>query len=426
MTQPLIEHSTCRVCGFSNLSPVFSLGDLYVSDFLAPGEENMARKHPLELVLCNKKDGGCGLLQLKHTVAPETLYRNYWYRSGMNKTMVEELHGIAKKAESLVALEPGDYVLDIAANDGTLLRGYSTTGANLTGYEPAKNLGKYNSVGTKHIFPEFFDAALWKKEFGEQKAKIVTAIAMFYDLEEPNEFVSGVASILDPEGIFIVQMMSLPLMLSQNAFDNICHEHIEYYSLLAMENLLARHNLEVFDAELNDINGGSFRLYMRHKGKGTKIKAGEDAAKRVAALREHEEELGLNDQPVYDKFAARVEEIKKETYDFIAAEVKAGKKVYVYGASTKGNTLLQYFGLDNTLIAGAAERNPDKWGKKTVGTNIPIMSEEDVRAAKPDYLLLLPWHFLKEFKEREGAYLEAGGTFIVPLPNFEIIDKSSV
>ncbi|MFH1246484.1 MAG: class I SAM-dependent methyltransferase [Candidatus Liptonbacteria bacterium] len=422
-TQQCITRSTCRVCGASNLTPIWSLGELYVSDFLGPGEESAARKFPLELMLCNAKNGGCGLLQLKHTVSAETLYRNYWYRSGMNKTMTDELQGIARTAESLVNLEPGDFVMDIAANDGTLLRGYTTSGINLTGYEPAKNLAQYNPVSTRRIFQDFFDAEPWKKEFGDQKAKIITAIAMFYDLEDPNKFVSDVAELLDPEGIFIVQMMSLPLMLKQNAFDNICHEHLEYYSLLAMENLLRRHNLEVFDVALNDINGGSFRLYMRHARKGKTVKVPPEAEGRVKALREHEAELGLNDQPVYDKFAAEVEKMKEQAQDFIKKEVTGGKKVYVYGASTKGNTLLQYYGLDNKLITAAAERNPDKWGKKTVGTMIPIISEDQARKEKPDYFLVLPWHFIKEFKERERDYLQGGGKFIIPLPQFGIVDQ---
>lgn len=206
-------------------------------------------------------------------------------------------------------------------------------------------------------------------------------------------------------------------------FDNICHEHLEYYSLLSLENLLKRHNLEVFDVELNDINGGSFRIYIKHKSGGQLIKISEGARQRIDNLKENEEKLELNDKKTYEDFAERVEKIKKEVFNFIKGAVKNGKKVYVYGASTKGNTLLQYFNLDSFLIGAAAERNSTKWGRKTVGTNIPIISEEQARAEKPDYFLILPWHFLEEFKERESEYLKNGGKFIVPLPEFEIIDK---
>lgn len=415
--------SNCRVCGFEKLTPILSLGDLYISDFLEESEMNEAEKAPLDLVLCNENDGGCGLLQLKHTVSNEVMYRRYWYFSGTNKTMMQELYNIAAKIESLAPLKVGDYVMDIGANDGTLLRGYKFRGLNLTGFEPAKNLGKYNTVGTTKIINDFFNCEAWKKEFGEAKAKAITAIAMFYDLDDPNKFVADVAKCLDKEGVFIIQMAYLPSMLAQNMFDNICHEHLEYYSLLSLENLLKRHNLEVFDVELNDINGGSYRIYIKHKDGGQSIKVAAGAEKRMGDLREAEKKLELNNRKVYDEFAERVEKIKKEVFSFIKSEVEKGEKVYVYGASTKGNTLLQYFNLDNSLIKAAAERNSAKWGKKTVGTNIPIISEEQARSEKPDYFLILPWHFLKEFKEREAEYLKNGGKFIVPLPEFEIIDK---
>ncbi|MDP3015305.1 MAG: class I SAM-dependent methyltransferase [bacterium] len=414
--------NNCRACGFKKLTPIISLGDLYISDFLEESEKSEAEKVPLELVLCNERDGGCGLLQLKHTVSEEVMYRRYWYISGTNKTMTDELNGIAAKVESLIPFEPEDFVIDIGANDGTLLRGYKFPGLNRTGFEPAKNLEKYNSVGTKKIINDFFGYEAWQKEFGDTKAKATTAIAMFYDLDDPNKFVSDVVKCLHDDGVFIIQMAYLPSMLVKNMFDNICHEHLEYYSLLSLENLLKRHSLEVFDVELNDINGGSFRIYIRHAGRGKTIKISEGAQNRVEDLRKYETDLGLNDRKIYDDFVARVEEIKRKVSNFIKGEAEKGKKIYVYGASTKGNTLLQYFNLDYTIITAAAERNPAKWGKKTVGTNIPIISEEQARAEKPDYFLILPWHFLKEFKERESEYLKNGGKFIVPLPEFQIVD----
>lgn len=415
----------CRVCGSENLSPILSLGELHVSDFLGEEEQNLSEKAPLELVLCEELSGGCGLLQLKHTVPNETLYRNYWYRSGMNKTMTEELLGIARKVESLVELNPGDFVMDIGANDGTLLRGYSAPGINKIGFEPAKNLDKWNLEGTTKIIPEFFNYNDWEKEFGGAKAKAITAIAMFYDLEEPNDFIADIAKSLHDDGVFIIQMSYLPLMLSQNAFDNICHEHLEYYSLLSLENLLKRHNLEVFDVELNDVNGGSFRVYIRHKNKGKNIRIGEKAGKRIDYVRNQERKIGLYSRETYYEFVKRVLGIKEKVFNFIKEEVAKGKKIYVYGASTKGNTLLQFFNLDNSLITAAAERNQDKWGKKTVGTNVPIISEAQAREDKPDYFLVLPWHFMKEFRERESEYLKNGGKFIVPLPEFMIIEENS-
>ncbi|MCX6760662.1 MAG: class I SAM-dependent methyltransferase, partial [Candidatus Nealsonbacteria bacterium] len=263
---------------------------------------------------------------------------------------------------------------------------------------------------------DFFNYKSWHKKYDGKKAKIITAIAMFYDLDDPNGFVSSVAKCLDEKGVFVIQMSYLPLMLEQNAFDNICHEHIEYYSLESLNNLLKRHNLEAFDVELNDVNGGSFRIYIQHKGY-RKI------SDRVRKMEKKEKRLKLSSKKTYKSFINRILALKKKLYNFIKSENKKGKKVYAYGASTKGSVLLQFFNLDNKMIKAVADRNPDKWGKKMIGTSITIISEEQARKEKPDYFLILPWHFLKEFVQREKKYLKSGGKFIVPLPKFKIIGK---
>jgi hypothetical protein len=291
---------------------------------------------------------------------------------------------------------------------------------NLIGFDPAKNLLKFSSEGTTKIFCDFFNANKFKEAFPQEKAKIVTSIAMFYDLEDPNAFVADVAECLDKDGVWIIQMSYLPLMLEQTAFDNICHEHLEYYSLASLQNLLDRHGLQAFDIELNDVNGGSYRVYIKHKD-GQPANPLPDAEKRLAELKEKESRLALQDKKTYEEFAERVMALKERLSNFIKTETEKGKKVYAYGASTKGNTLLQFFNLDYHLIPAAVERNPDKYGKKTVGSMIPIISEAQARAEKPDYLLILPWHFLENFKKREAEFLRAGGKFIVPLPEFKII-----
>jgi NDP-4-keto-2,6-dideoxyhexose 3-C-methyltransferase len=414
---------TCRICGKGNLVPIISLGDLYVSDFLQEADEGRSFKAPLELVFCDLQKGGCGLLQLRHTVSHEVMYRNYWYRSGINQTMTNELNDIARTVEALVGLTGKDFVIDIGANDGTLLRGYSVNGLNRIGYEPANNLEQYNSVGTTKVFKDFFNAAAWKNEFSGKKAKAITAIAMFYDLEDPNAFVSDIADVLDEEGVFVVQQSYLPLMLETNEVGNICHEHLEYYSLLSMEGLMKRHDLEIFDVEVNDINGGSFRTYIRHRGKGASIRVVAGASERVQSMRSSEAKLALGTIVPYQDFVSRLGDIQKQCIVFLKEEVSKGKRIYGYGASTKGNTLLQYFGIGPDLIIAIADRNEDKWGKKTVGTDIPIVSEADARAAKPDYFFILPWHFLKEFREREKEFFARGGKFIVPMPHFAVIEN---
>lgn len=411
--------SSCRVCGRDNLAPILSLGEHYVTNFVESTDDETP-KVPLDLVLCDPRAGGCGLLQLKHTVPAELLYgEHYWYRSGINQTMRDELADIVAKSEQIAGLKTGDLALDIGCNDGTLLRAYKTPGLQLVGMDPASNLIPFAKEGTTKIINDFFHYSAFAKEFGDEKAKVITAIAMFYDLDDPNTFVSDVVKCLAPNGLFIIQQNYLVGMLEQIAFDNIVHEHLEYYSLFSLENILRRYDLEIFDVESRDINGGSFRTYIRHIGAAVPQSAG--GQERVAAMREKEKKLGLDDKKIYEGFAGRVKSIGDRLYSFVKAEAEKGKTIYVYGASTRGNTTLQFAKLDYNLIKAAAERNPDKWGKKTVGTLIPIISEEQARAEKPDYFLILPWHFLKEFKQREAEFLKSGGKFIVPLPEFRII-----
>lgn len=413
----------CRACGFEPLVPVLSLGNLYVSDFLDFGDEaGDDAKAPLELVLCNEKAGGCGLLQLKHTVSHEELYRNYWYRSGVNKTMTDELKDIVNEVESIVSLASGDFVIDIGSNDSTLLRFYKVPGLKMIGFEPARDLvEKYGLDGVTKVITEFFSFSAWQKEYGDVKAKVITVIAVFYDLDYPNAFVADMVRCLDENGLIVIQMLYLPSFLERNAFDGICHEHLEYYSISSLEKLLERHGLEVFDAEFRPINEGTLRFFIRRKGAGKSLKINPEAQERIERFRKSEQRMDLGDMDVYKNFVCNVNHIRDEVRTFIHNELEKGKKIYGYGASTKGNTLLQYFGFDSTHISAIADRNPDKWGKKTVGTGIPIISEEEMRKEQPDYLLVLPWHFLEEFKEREREYLERGGKFIVPLPRFEVI-----
>lgn len=417
----MIVRSTCRVCD-SALESILDLGEHYVSDFPIPGKSDGIRA-PLHLVLCRR----CRLLQLKHTVPAENMYRNYWYRSGTNQTMRAALADIAHKAETLTHLQSGDSVLDIGCNDGTLLASYRTGGIYRIGCDPAENMAQFSRSSAEKIKVDFFSADLFHgdNDLAERRPKIVTSIAMFYDLERPGKFVSDIKAVMHLDGLWIIQMSYLPLMLKTNEFGNICHEHLEYYSLQSLEYLLNLHGFEVVDVELNNINGGSLRAYIRNRGADLEAFGDETyrafAVERVQALRESEIKLGLNDKAIYDEFAMRVERIRSDVVGFVTEQKRQGKIIYVYGASTKGNTVLQYFGLDHTLITAASERNADKWGRHTVGTHIPIVSEADARTTRPDYFLVLPWHFLEEFMTREHEYLISGGRFVVPFPYFTLI-----
>ncbi|CUR50905.1 Putative methyltransferase [Nitrosotalea devaniterrae] len=412
----LLIRNNCRVCNGNNLEPVISLGTQCISNFI--DNKSKILVSPLEVVLCNKERGGCGLLQLKDTVSRELLYRNYWYKSGMNQTMTDALTEITSSIKKLIKFESGDIVVDIGSNDGTLLQCYNIKDVQLVGFEPAHNLIKDIRIKNIKIINDFFNYDSYKKEFGTKKAKTITSISMFYDLDNPNKFVEDIVKILDHDGIWIIQMNYLGTMLENNAFDNIVHEHLEYYSLSVLEYLLEKHQLSIFDVELNEINGGSFRAYIKHQ----ECKEYHET-KKVSELRDREKKMKLDNFNVYKQFAKRINDLKKETHAFIKSEVQNGKRVYLYGASIRGNTLLQFYELDNKLIKAAADRNPTKWGKKTVGTNIPIISEEQSRIEKPDYFFILPWYYVKEFTKREEQYLDSGGKFIIPLPRLQIISR---
>jgi len=418
----LKSRDSCRICGSKNLTSILNLGDQYFANYspksndVVPFEE----KIPLELVRCDKSidPKSCGLVQLRHTTPPNLMYDRYFYRSGINQTMTNNLNEIAKQAISKINLNQNDIVIDIGCNDGTLLQNYKELPVRSVGFDPAKNMVQFSKQTGATIITEFFSAEEFIKNYGDEKAKIITSIAMFYDLENPNKFVDDISKILHPDGIWILELSYLPLMLSQNAFDTIVHEHLEYYHLDALEFVLSKFNLKVVDIQLNDINGGSFRVVVQHKEKSIDNKSLE----HITELREKEKNLSLHTNRQFDAFIKRINDEKDKLVTFIKNEVSRGKTVHCYGASTKGNTLLQFYDLDKKLVQFIADKNPDKWGRRTIGTDISIISEEESHSMNPDYFLILPWHFIKEFKEREKDYLKNGGKLLVPLPQFKVIE----
>jgi len=419
----LTTRTTCRICGSSQLSPVLSLGDQYIAGAFAEpgGEQPVQRAIPLELVRCDmtRDEEACGLIQTKHTVPGAILYHSYWYRSGINRTMTVNLHGIAQAAQDLVGLKPGDLVVDIGCNDGTLLDGYSADNISSLGYDPS-DVSRYAVEKGYDVVNDFFSAGPFKERYAERKAKVVTSIAMFYDLERPRDFVADVAAVLARDGVWVMELHYLPAMLEMNSFDAIVHEHLEYYSLAVLERLFAEEGLEVVNAELNDINGGSIRLFIGHAGQ---LQRSAEHTRNLSRLRIREFELALDSEVPYEEFRRNSEKVRDDLSALLRKLKSEGKSVHVYGASTKGNTILQYAGIDSSLVSHAADRNPDKWGSETIATRIPIISEEDSRAMKPDYYLALPWHFLEEFLDRESEFLERGGKFIVPLPEVRIVPE---
>ena len=409
--------------------PVLKLGEHYVSDFLNADETSADRtKYSLDLYL----DEAIGAVRLKSDTLPppEAMWGRYWYRSGTNATMTKELGNIVTEITDRVNYKPGDIWLDIACNDGTLLKQVPADMVKV-GIDPCDD--EFYKESSKHgtVVQDYFSRAAWDKSgYGAEKAKVITCIAMFYDLDDPNPFIKDLEYVLDDDGVIVLQMSYTPLMLQQMAFDNICHEHVYYHSLNSIAALFIPHGFQIVDANVNDTNGGSIRIYLT-KQKANPASFGTAQVRQVCAYRSDsimnfERIADISDPYVWKVFGEKLQALRISLIDFVKTARAEGKTIYGYGASTKGNTLLQYFGLTKEDITAIAERSPYKFGKKTIGTEIPIVSEEEMRAAKPDYLLVLPWHFIDEFVKRETDFLNAGGALVVPCPEFRIITKDDI
>ncbi len=414
----------CRSCYSGVLKPIISLGHQYVTNFVTTREEQERNvRSPLDLVLCPEEAGGCGLMQLGQSAPPESMWgEQYWYKSGINRMIREDLADIVDKSLKIVPVSQGDIVIDIGCNDGTLLMNYSPAGPRRIGFEPSKNVARESQAKGLEVINDFFNAEAYARNIGEQKARIVTAISMFYDLEKPNEFLQDVKKVLAPNGLFVVQQNYLATMLSNNAFDNICHEHLEYYSLRSFENLLRRNGLEVIDVEQNGINGGSIRTYIKRSEDAFPLQS-KGALERVQSLREAESAANLQTSIPFMEFAGRISGIKDKITSFLEEEKRAGRTTFACGASTRGNVTLQYLGLDERLVPGAFDRNPDKFGKRTIGSFIPIYSPDDRHKFKVDNQLVLIWHIFKGLGADEKEFLNEGGKFLLPMPAPKLITR---
>lgn len=417
----LVHRNTCRVCGSSALTQVIDLGEQHLQgSFVKPGKElPPMRRIPTVLVRCDptKDETACGLLQMAYSVPSKILYSAYWYRSGTNQTMRDHLKSIAGEAAGMVGKKDAR-VLDIGCNDGTLLKNYPA-GFVKYGVDPsdvAREVG-----GGIRVIQDIFPSAELAKEIEGKKFDIITSIAMFYDLEEPVAFVKDIASTLSADGVWIFEMSYMPSMLSMNSYDTICHEHLEYYSLSVIENVLSRAGIKVVRVELNDINGGSIRCYATHEDNF--LYKDREYDRFLDGLRQEEFDLELDTDKPYRNFQERIDQHKTELMALLRQLKTEGKKIHIYGASTKGNTLLQWCGIDKLVVDCASDRNPDKRGARTLGTDIPIVSEEESRQMSPDYYLVLPWHFKAEFLEREKAMLDRGVGMIFPLPTVTVVRK---
>lgn len=398
-----IRRTTCRGCG-GPLDKLLDLGSLYLSTFLGP-EDPLPPTAPLELTMCRD----CDLVQLRHTVQPDKLFRHYWYKSAINEAMREELANVVRGAiNSIAPLTGSDVVIDIGANDGTLLSFYPrlipTGGPLRVAFEPAKNL--YVAV-RQHA--DVLIADYFPQELQGVKAKIISSVAMFYDLDDPHSFLEAVQQTLHPEGVWVVQFQDLLGMVEATAYDNLCFEHLVYYSLGSFETLVAQHGLRVVRVERRAINGGSLRLYVQH-----------DPAvpdRTVEAQRHLEADLSWD---TLQRFAWASQEHSSNLRFMLTKLRERGHTIDLYGASTKTQTLLQYAMIGPELIRWGVERSPEKFGRKMV-TGIPIVPEEQWREDPGQYILVGIWGFKEAILQREADYLRKGGSFIFPLPALEIV-----
>ncbi len=406
------EINKCRIGGGNNLITVLSLGEQCLTGVFPKNISEKITKGPLDLVWCPDS----GLLQMKQSYSLDEMYGdNYGYRSGLNQSMVDHLTHKINTLEALVKLKETDLVIDIGSNDATSLKAYKIKALRV-GVDPTGLKFKRYYTDDIKLIPDFFTADKYIKIFSDRKAKIITSISMFYDLEQPVEFVKDIEKVLSDDGIWHFEQSYMPSMLRTNSYDTICHEHLEFYSFRVVKNLLTEHNMKVIDVQMNSINGGSFSVTAAKST--SKLKSNTPV---INWMLKQEDDMQLNTLKPYKDFEERVFRHRDNLKELITALVKDGKKVFGYGASTKGNVLLQFCNLTTEQIPYIAEVNEEKFGKYTPGTNIPIISEDEARSMRPDYFLVFPWHFRDGILRKEKQFAKDGGKFIFPLPEIEIV-----
>ena len=404
----------CRICGNSNLENVLDLGEQMLTGVFPRDRDANITVGPLRLVKCTGGNEACGLLQMEHSYDLGEMYGdNYGYRSGLNASMVEHLQGKVKKILERVELNRGDLVIDIGSNDSTTLQAYPSSGPVLVGIDPTGP--KFREYYPPHIqlIPDFFSAGLLMEWFPGQKARVVTSFSMFYDLEDPMGFMRQVHDVLADDGIWVFEQSYMPTMLETNSYDTVCHEHLEFYALRQIKFMADRVGLKILDVEFNDVNGGSFSI--------TASKAHGDltVTPAVQGILDDEQGKGLDTLVPYQEFAARVAQSRIDLLEFVESAIAENATVAVLGASTKGNVLLQYCGLTASEITSVGEVNSEKFGCYTPGSWIPIIAESELLDSKPDYMIVLPWHFRKFFVSNKKL---SGMKLVFPLPVVEVVE----
>lgn len=415
----------CKICGSKSLTDVIEISPQYLSStFIKDNTNNELSKIkiPLTLALCDRSidKNACSHLQLKEEILPDLLYSQYFYRSSTNTTMQNDLRNVIEDIQSKVNLKPNDIVVDIGANDCTMLSFYPSAYRRV-GIEPAKNIDWSHIDKSISILNGYFESSLFIKSFPNERVKAFSCCAMFYDLENPHQFVSDIKKLLHPEGIWCIQLSYLPLMFKNLNFYDICHEHLSYYSLEGLEILMSKNGLKIFDASTNAVNGGSIRVFVTHEENNANVTS--QGLSNLEDLRKIEASMDLDNPQTYRNFFITMQELSNKVIDYIRSEIQKGNKVLGLGASTKGNVLIQFFGITKNIMPYISEKNPDKVGLRTMGTDIELISEEQAREMKPSVMLVLPWYFKDEIVKRESSYIRDGGSLLFPMPYAHIVNK---
>ncbi|MBX7230529.1 MAG: class I SAM-dependent methyltransferase [Bdellovibrionales bacterium] len=407
------EIKSCRICQNKNLIPVVNLGNQMLTGVFPKEESQKVTVGPLVLVKCYGENS-CGLLQLKHTYNLEEMYGlNYGYRSGLNQSMVTHLTKKVQKIIESISLSKGDLVIDIGSNDGTTLRAYPLNlDLNLVGVDPTGIKFAQYYPNNAQLIPNFFSPELIKELFPKTKAKIVTSFSMFYDLENPMQFMQDIFDILDESGVWVFEQSYMPTMLKTNSYDTICHEHLEFYGLSQIKWMTDKIGFKIIDVEFNDINGGSFSVTVQ------KNHADLSESSKVRSILDSEKLLKLDTITPYISFQERIEQSKRALIDFLNKSKLQGKKVAALGASTKGNVILQYCNIKKDLVSFVGEVNFEKFQCYTPGVYLPIIEENQLLQKNCDYLLILPWHFKNFFISNKKF---SGINLVFPLPEFHIV-----
>ena len=409
------ETNKCRVCDH-NTEELLKISEQFIgATFVETNVDNELSniKIPMTLTMCEH----CKLVQLRETTDPSLLYTNYFYRTGINDTMKNDLNELVTSIDEHVDLQEGDTVIDIGANDMTMLSMFDSK-LNCIGVEPAKNINWCGVDDSITIVNEFFTKENIYKTIPDIKSKVITSCACFYDMDNPNKVTQDIKSLLHSEGIAVIQLSHLLATIKDMNWQDIVHEHLEYYSLKSLEFLLEKNGLSVFHATTNFVNGGSLRVYVTHTERNL------SKTENYFKIKEEEEKYGLEDKGIYEEFNDRISLVKTKIKDFITNEIGNGGRVFALAASTKGNMLLQLCELDNTIIPYISDRNSDKHGLYTLGTNMEIISEKKARELNPSVMFVLTFHFKDEIVKREKEYLDNGGKLLFVMPYPYYVDKN--